>query len=226
MAKIDDQLLIAKPCPPGSGCTFTWTLVSQFGRMIEEVEALFGPRNRDYTILGIEFSGSIPQIWFPFDCRHIAIQLGEPSMKDAKRARFQLAHETVHLLDPVVAGSATVLEEGLATYYQLKYIHREDSTYSTGQPKYDSASRLASKLMAAQPDAVKVLRSQGKRISALTVDELLGACSDLTRGEAMALAQTFVEWNGDTVQPGVGGGGGGPPPPPPQHQDVGRRIPA
>jgi hypothetical protein len=45
--------------------------------MLEEVEQLFGRRNHDYTILGIEFSGTIPQIWFPGDRKHIAIQLGE-----------------------------------------------------------------------------------------------------------------------------------------------------
>ena len=77
MAEILDGLLIAKLCPPGSGCTFTWTLVSRFGEMIRDVEALFGPRDRDYTLLGIEFSGTIPQIWFPGNCQHIAIQLGE-----------------------------------------------------------------------------------------------------------------------------------------------------
>ena len=112
-------------------------------------------------------------------------------MVDAKRARFQLAHETVHLLDPVVAGTASVLEEGLATYYQLMYIHREDPNYSTGDAKYDNASRLASKLMTACPEAVKSLRSQGKRISALTAGELREACAELTHEEAMALAQTF-----------------------------------
>ncbi len=196
MAEILDGLLIAKPCPPGSGCTFTWTLVSRVGEMILEVEALFGPRDRDYTLLGIEFSGTIPQIWFPGDCQHIAIQLGEPSMADAKRARFQLAHETVHLLDPVVAGTASVLEEGLVTYYQLTYSHREDPNYFTGDAKYDSASRLASKLMTACPQAVKSLRSHGKRISALTAGELRDACAELTHEEAMALAQTFKEWGG------------------------------
>jgi len=210
MAEILEGLLIARPCPPGSGCTFTWTLVSQLGQMILEVEALFGPRDPDYTLLGIEFSGTIPQIWFPGDCRHIAIQLGEPSMTDAKRARFQLAHETVHLLDPVFAGAASVLEEGLATYYQLTYIHREDPTYSTEDIRYDNASRLVSKLMTTCPQAVKSLRSQGKRLSALTAGELRDACAELTQEEATALAGTFKEWRGDAVQSAVAAAGASP----------------
>jgi hypothetical protein len=207
MAVILDELVVAKPCPPGSGCTFTWTLVSQLGVMLREVENLLGPRNREYSILGIEFSGTVPQIWFPGNCKHIAIQLGEPAMSDSKRARFQLAHETVHLLDPVVGGTANVLEEGLATYYQLMYIHRLDPTYGTGDAKYDNASQLASKLLTHRPDAVKTLRSVGRTISTLTAAELRTECPALTDGEARILAQLFCTWDGRAVQPGVGPGG-------------------
>jgi len=108
-------------------------------------------------------------------------------MADAK-APISAGPRNGALLDPVAAATASVLEEGLATYYQLMYIHREDPKYSTGDAKYDSASRCL-KLMTACPEAVKSLRSQGKRISALTAGELRGACAELTHEEAMALAR-------------------------------------
>jgi hypothetical protein len=187
MAQIHDDLLIAKRCPPGAGCTFTWTLTTTFGPMLREVETLFGPRDTSYTILGIEFSGSIPQIWFPGNCRHIAIQLGEPTMMDPVRARYQLAHETVHLLDPVVVGGVSVFEEGLATYYQLEYIHREAPKYSTGDPKYDAACQLATKVIAGGTDGVRALRAGGKKLSMFATSDLTAICPGLTAGEATTL---------------------------------------
>ena len=203
MVQIDDSLLVAKLCPPGSGCTYTWTLVSQFGSMISEVEELFGTRNHNYTILGVEFSGTIPHIWFPLDiryphqCKRIAIQLGEPAMMDANLARFQLAHETVHLLDPVEAANASVLEEGLATYYQLMYFRRIVPNCSTVDAKYNAARELAAKLMAESPKAIKKLRAQGQTISTLTAQQLREECMGLTNEEATILARPFRDWSGN-----------------------------
>jgi hypothetical protein len=194
MAQIDDGLLIARAIPIGSQNGFSATLVSNFGSMISEVEELFGPRNHDYTILGVEFSGTIPGIWFPRDCKHIAIQLGKPAMMDFNKAHFQLAHETVHLLDPVVGGTQNVLEEGLATFYQLRYIHRLDPNYFTGDAKYDAACMFALRLMAESPNAIKTLRAQGQTISALTAQQLRGAGVGLTNDEANILALPFQGW--------------------------------
>jgi hypothetical protein len=118
------------------------------------------------------------------------------TMSDATRAQFQLAHETVHLLDPVVAGTANVLEEGLATYYQLEYIRRMDSNYSTGDEKYDAASSLVSSLMTEYPDAIKTLRGQGRTISTLTAHQLQSVYLNLSDEAATILAHPFRDWDG------------------------------
>jgi hypothetical protein len=196
MIQIHDDLLIAKACPPGAGCTFTWTLTTRLGQMLRDVEAMFGPRDGSYTILGVEFVGTIPQIWFPGDCRHVAIQLGETTMTDPVRAMYQLAHETVHLLDPVLAGAASVFEEGLATYYQNTYIHREAPNYSTDDPKYGAARHLATKAIADGTDGVKGLRARGKALSKFLPSELVAICPGLTGDEARTLTSSFASWNG------------------------------
>ncbi|MBD2472179.1 hypothetical protein [Nostoc sp. FACHB-145] len=117
MANIKDSLVTANRLPSGSG--YTWTLASRLGEMIELIEEQFGERDRSWTILGIEFCDTGPQTWFPGDCGHIIIQLGLSAKQDLVQALFQLAQSAVHLLDPV--RSATVLEEGLATYFSLQY---------------------------------------------------------------------------------------------------------
>ena len=109
---LHDNIFSCELLPSKDGYTFT--IVSQLGPMLHEAERSFGQRNKDYTILGIELADiKQPQIWFPGDCRHIIIQLTEDCINDMDKALFQLAHETIHCLEPNKYGSTTVLEEGL-----------------------------------------------------------------------------------------------------------------
>lgn len=98
-------------------------------------------------LLGIEFREGVPQIWFPGNCNHIAIQLGTDALNDVNKALFQLAHECVHLLDPVIFEQASVLEEGLATNFSLIYVRRSNPSYETGSAKYDAANRRVGQLL-------------------------------------------------------------------------------
>ncbi|HEY5505225.1 MAG TPA: hypothetical protein VIK28_08705, partial [Sedimentisphaerales bacterium] len=86
MVYIDDRLVLAKPIPNG----FTFTLPSRLGQMISMVEQDFGPRDKTFTILGIEFRDGVPQLWFPCNCGHVIIQLSYEAMQDINRALFQL----------------------------------------------------------------------------------------------------------------------------------------
>lgn len=192
MATIDDSLVIAHPLPTGSG--YTWTLTSRLGEMIEKMEAQFGSRDQSWTILGIEFCGHVPKTWFPGNCKHIIIQLGCSALVDPVQALFQLAHECVHLLDPGVFGSATVLEEGLATHFSLQYIKQFHSNYTTSDTKYAAAAGLAAQLLDKAPTAIKDLRLQGIKISHITASQLLLMCPQLPKSVARALATPFEDW--------------------------------
>jgi hypothetical protein len=200
---------VTPACPPIATFMLPPRLAVPLGSMLAEIEALFGPRNHDYTLLGVEFSGNMPDLWFPGDRGDIVIRLQELAIMDEKRARFQLAHEAVHLLDPVVGDQVTVLEEGLATFYQLQYIRREDATYGTGDRKYDAAAALAGELMARCPEAVKRLRAAGQRVSAISAELLAAACPALGRDGADALASRFEGWNVKGLPTGHGATPGG-----------------
>ena len=95
MQNFVDNLFIAEPIKGG----FTYTLASRLGDILSLAEEKFGPRNPDFTILGVEFRDGVPQTWFPGNCKHIVVQLSLEAMHDEEQAVFQLAHETVHLLD-------------------------------------------------------------------------------------------------------------------------------
>jgi hypothetical protein len=164
--------------------------------MLREAEGLYGIRDRSFTILGVEFREGVPQIWFPGDCNHIAIQLGTDALNDVNKALFQLAHECVHLLDPVIFPQASVLEEGLATTFSLAYVRRSNPSYETGSAKYDAAHRRVEQLLTQYPDAIRHLREGGDRLSGFTAERLTGHCTGLSASAAEVLARQFHAWDG------------------------------
>lgn len=122
---IPDHLFNTYTASSGS----SWTLTTRTGQMLRELEERFGPRDKSWTLLGVEFCKYGPDIWYPRDKgkphpRHIAIRLSPAAFRDHKEAMYQLSHECVHLLSPSGGQNAPVMEEGLASLYSMEIIER------------------------------------------------------------------------------------------------------
>ena len=124
-------------------------------------EDLFGPRDRSYTILGIEFTTDAqPSHWYPkseygSSEKQVIVLLTSDAASNEDQALFQLSHESFHLLSSTVFGSATNLEEGLATSFSLWYmaqIGRPLSADYIDMPKYRRAFEDVQALMKLYPD--------------------------------------------------------------------------
>ena len=81
--------------------------------LLAEIEQIFGPRDRTFTLFGIEIdstSGARPHLWYPVSgiapddperrSRHVVIRPTSNALTNPVRAMWQLAHECFHLLDP------------------------------------------------------------------------------------------------------------------------------
>ncbi|GEM_PF-4261261 len=115
---------------------------------LPDLECSFGRRNTKFTLGDISVSSEGPYAYA--DNHTIDIALGNNVFKDGSLneslAVWQLAHECVHLLDPINGGSnnATVFEEGLATYYQNKDFGDENiAKYLEDMRLYDSEGKAA-----------------------------------------------------------------------------------
>lgn len=151
-----DNHFRARPTDDG----YTWTLTTRLGAMIAEVEERYGQRDQSWTVLGVEFSSDGPQIWYPGNRKHIAIQLAPNAIEDTVLACYQLAHESVHLLAPTGRRAAPVIEEGLATVFSEDYVGREfRRTGVTNMTSYVEAAALVRRLLSVAPDAIPRLRS-------------------------------------------------------------------
>ena len=187
---LHDNIFSCELLPSKDGYTFT--IVSQLGPMLHEAERSFGQRNKDYTILGIELADiKQPQIWFPGDCRHIIIQLTEDCINDMDKALFQLAHETIHCLEPNKYGSTTVLEEGLATYFSMNYNGINDDSVIDLEP-YKLAYHNVKRLLKYDDMIILKARTLAPNLSLITADMLHRLCPSIDKKLAQELTRMFA----------------------------------
>ena len=185
--------------------TYSLTLAQLTSVFIAEIEKLLGPRDSNFTYVGLEIEttqNATPQIWFPHTghpeyesgkrSKHIIIRLTESAQSNANVATWQLAHQCVHLIDPwqieVEGRQPNFLEEGIATWYQ--------NTIVQGVPydrPYAEAKTLVEPYMPELNAAIKHIRTQHNiRISAIDdPDLLLRHCSEMDTKVADALCCRF-----------------------------------
>lgn len=147
--------------PDGSNA---WTLTTLVGKFLNEAERRYGPRDQSYTPLGIEFGRGGPCTWYPGDCRHACIRLGEEARNDPAQAVFQLAHEVVHLLAPTGKADAPVFEEGIATVFSEEMAEAEGSAVRNRHSDYEKAARLVRQFIAKYPNGIARSESRSLRL--------------------------------------------------------------
>lgn len=174
-------------------------------KFLTEIESLFGPRDRSFTLVGIDIERTPenpPIIWFPNSgiapddagkkYKHIVIRLNENALKNADIARWQLAHECFHLLDPwcleIEDRPTNWLEEGLATWYQNYRVPEAECHHEL----YAIAEKLVEPLMPELAEAVKRIREDRKiRIGEMNGEMLCAYCPRVESDIARRLCERF-----------------------------------
>lgn len=170
--------------------------------ILEEAEFLFGPRDGSYELLEPQiYERPFAQAFF-YEKRKIRVYLTSHCRDDPYAVTYELAHEAVHLLSPVRYGEATILEEGLATFFAGRYAFRVHGVERESQhPKYQAAMRAVAPLLARNVLVIKELRTHQpviSKINARLLVEVAGVepqharllCSDF---EKYGQSNTWVE---------------------------------
>jgi hypothetical protein len=187
--KIDQNTICTVPIEGG----YAWTLASRLGDMLRLAKEMFGPRNLDYTLLGIEFINGIPQVWYPGDCKDIVIQLDLQALGSMSYACYQLAHEAVHLLSPNGGGCTNNFEEGLATYFAGFYMREEmqEPSWHPTEKSYKKAVAAIEPFLLSVPDGVRKLREEEPNIYLFTADQLRRMFPKMSLEDSQFLAEKF-----------------------------------
>lgn len=187
MAK-DTNIFSCEPIIGG----FSYSITSRLGSILNDAEKLFGERNKNYTLLGVELiDREYPQIWFPGDCGNIVIQLTADCLKDMNKAIFQVAHECVHCLCPNIGKPATVLEEGVATWFSVYYTKLNNINIYPQEQEYQNACSLVHQLLEYDSNIIRKARIQSPNISDITKELLINTCPAINPNLANKLTKTF-----------------------------------
>lgn len=172
---------------------YTWTLASRVGAMLQEIENLYGERDKSWTFIGIEFEQNGPKIWFPGNCSNIAIQLNTNALNNEILAHYQLAHEVIHLLAPDGKMDAPNIEEGLATVYSEDFVLREHKRSNlTSMVSYVDAAERVRELLAFDALSIKKLRAIEPSFKKMTVDTFKAANLNFPDDKVAYLLSIFL----------------------------------
>ena len=173
----------------GTDRLYEQTLMDELLKIIEEAELLFGPRDRSYELLPPRISecGCGHPYIYPF--RKIRIYLTSHA-KTRSMASYQLAHEAIHVLGPTPSW-ATVLEEGLATWFSHRYMNHEYGLqFEVPNRWYGAAMRDVSPLLAKNKFVIKELRARQPLISKID-EKLLVEVAGIELDHAKVLCADF-----------------------------------
>lgn len=165
--------------------------------LLRIAEDLLGPRDPSKALWQPQFEGAGPNVRFSLDRRSVFAELSTNGESYWPTALYELAHETVHLLDPGLLGTANYLEEGIAVAFSIYAQH----LYCVGRvqtPSEGSKYSLALKLVSALPGqpllcAGRIRRDVG-RFSAVTPQDLVRLFPNMNQQFANALTRKFSEF--------------------------------
>lgn len=130
-----------------------------------DVEKRFGPAVNEWIMGGIIFDPkeNQPCLFYLYARQGVVmIKLVEPAITSIEFARFQLAHELVHCLNPSGGQLSNVLEEGMAACFQQSYATRMlKGRVRLGDEKYIAARKLFNKFLKKSKISDPIIKLRG-----------------------------------------------------------------
>ena len=184
---------------------YTWDLKKYVTKYLSTLEDLFGPRDPKFVFGDIKKANQdTPYVYFPQKYNLeggciVEIHISNCAWDNYRKEQgaWQVAHECVHLIDPVEKDSINVLEEGLATWFQdeLKYHDSMVKRYIRNNipqtPKYREAKELFQHCLPGILPAIKSIRESGVRISDISMEILSPLFQNKKTGIVERLCEPF-----------------------------------
>ena len=164
---------------------------------LSRLESLLGKRHPEWILGAIRLDRDTPETYLWRFTRVVDIRLSRDLIDrngafQLPRALWQLAHECVHLLEPTLAGTIRVFEEGIASAFQESMIPLNGNDPAS---KYAAARQLAERHWDPLIATVRSLREQGVLLSTMDYDMLRPLLPPEIPDEDLAeLTKHFETW--------------------------------
>lgn len=183
------------PIDPGAADGPLPGFQSRFQKVLEDAEALYGPRDTSWNVLGLEVLqvDAAPAVaTSPVAGKNCVLRISEDVNEAEWLMDWQLSHEIVHLLSPPSKEDATIFEEGVASYNQHRIAWQWHGRYHVGFKTHQQAFDLVRPLIEAHPEGVRDLRAaNGRRLSPVTSGLIQNHFPCVTAEDAAVLASRF-----------------------------------
>lgn len=157
-------------------------------RLLAIAESILGPRDVSKKIYQPQFSDNGPCIRNTPNLDGAFTELSRAGEHYWPTVVFEMAHETVHLLNPF-PGGANNLEEGVAVAFSLHVQPAFGVCIQPSLPSYAQAFRLASLLPGGPLRAAQRIRNRCGALNDITLRDL----QELFPSVGVAVLQTLVE---------------------------------
>ena len=165
-----------------------WTLQQE---LLSLAESALGPRNTSKTIFQPQFHDDGPQIRNTPSLDGAFVELSRNGERYWPTVVFEMAHETVHLLDPI-PGGANNLEEGVAVAFSLWVQPIYGFQMGTKMESYLFALELVRKLPESPLEAGKRIRDHVGTLSRCNERHLATLFPNVEQEILKVLASDFV----------------------------------
>ena len=165
-----------------------WALQWQ---LIEIAERELGPRDRRKKVYQPTFADDGPLLRNTPNFDGAFVKLSRNAEHYWPTAVFEMAHETVHLLNPVARDAGNMLEEGVAVAFSLHVQPMHGFAMPVTMPSYVDAMQLAESLPGGALLAGRLIRKSAGALSAATEDLLGRLFPGVGRGIHARLAGQF-----------------------------------
>ena len=162
------------------------TLLDELKTILEEVELLFGPRDRSYELLPPRITECGCAYPYIYPSKKIRVYL-TASSKNRSVASNLLSHEAIHVLGPT-KGWATGLEEGLAEWFCHRYMSRTYGIQIEAPNRWYDAARLRER----QPQLSKIDETMLIEVAGVDPDHAKLLCADFE--SSWLTAQNWSEY--------------------------------
>ena len=160
-------------------------------KLIEIAEAELGPRDRSKKVYQPTFADDGPFLRNTPDFAGAFVELSRNAEHYWPTAVFEMAHETVHLLNPVVVDAGNVLEEGVAVAFSLHVQRMYGFIMPVTMASYVDAVQLAESLPGGALVAGKFVRESVGALSSATPQSLAALFPGLDETIGVRLASKF-----------------------------------
>ena len=158
--------------------------------LLGQAETLLSPRDQSKKVYQPQFTDHGPNLRNTPNRDGAFVELSRAAETDWAEAVFEMAHETVHLLNPV-AGNTNNLEEGVAVAFSLHVQPAYGISVRPGTTAYDHAHDLVCRLPRGALAAGRRVRLEIGTLSAAKPETLCKLFPELDREAAVDLTRPF-----------------------------------